>query len=148
MRTQPDPQRGFTLLEVLVVTVVLGIVSSISIISLFGALDRSKQRATIADMRAIGNAIEAYVVDNGFLPGDAGGLAALIDEMVPYSTNVLPLHDHWGHDIAYVRQSGNYSVISFGKDGIDGTDVSGAENFDYTADIVMFNGVFVAAPGQ
>ena len=51
---------GFTLLEVLVVTLVIAILASISFVSFSGALDRAKQRATMSDMRTISRALEAY----------------------------------------------------------------------------------------
>jgi general secretion pathway protein G len=146
MRFERPAEDGFSLLELLVVTVVLGIVSSISLVSLFGALDRSKQRATMADMRTIGRALEAYNVDNSGLPDDSGGLGALIDDLVPFVADTVPLQDHWGHDYGYIRDGTSYSLMSYGKDGLDGSDIDSASVFDFTRDIVMFNGIFVAAP--
>lgn len=146
MRQEPSSQSGFTLLEVLVVTVVVGVIAAIGIISLMGALDRSKQRATIADMRTISRSIEAYNVDTSHLPDDSGGLEALKDDMIPYATNVLPTLDHWGN--AYEFESdgaGNYSLVSFGKDGQDGANLVYGSNFDYNGDIVVYNGIFVAS---
>jgi general secretion pathway protein G len=140
-------ERGFTLIEVLIVTVVLSIVASIALVSLFGALDRSKQRATMADMRIISRAIEAYIVDNNVPPDDAGGLAALTTALIPYQTNVLPVADHWRNDYVYNSDvTGQYTLESFGKDGLPGGDISVASRADYTLDIVLVNGTFVAAP--
>ena len=141
------PQRGFTLIEVLIVTVVLGIVASISLVSLFGALDRSKQRATMADMRIISRAIEAYIVDNNIPPDDTGGLASLAADLIPYQTNVLPTKDHWKNDYVYNSDvGGNYTLESHGKDGIAGADVTVANRGEYGLDIVLVNGTFIAAP--
>ena len=139
--------RGFSLIEVLVVMVVLGIVATMSVTALVGALDRAKQRATMSDMRTVSRALEAYAVDNSYMPGHAGGLPQLVDDLVPYAVSVLPLADHWGHEIRYTKDpSGNYSVESYGKDGVDGLDIDEANRMDFTRDIVIFNGLFVAAP--
>jgi type II secretion system protein G len=140
-------QRGFTLIEVLVVTVVIGVIAAIAISSLFGAYHRAKQRATMADMRTISRAIETYTVDTNMLPDDSGGLAGLLEEMIPYATNVLPTLDHWGFAYSYVQDSnGNYTLESFGKDGIDGSNMTLTSKFEYERDLVLYNGVFVAAP--
>lgn len=139
---------GFSLIELLVVLVVLGILSVIVTATLFGALDRAKQRATMSDMRTVSRALESYAVDNSYLPRDSGGLVALKNELIPYATQVLPTRDHWGHDMLYDLDGGTgaYSLISYGKDGLDGVDYDGADLLDYNGDLVMFNGVFVSAP--
>ena len=141
-------QQGFTLIEVLIVTVVLGIVASIALVSLFGALDRSKQRATMAEMRIISRSIEAYIVDNNTPPDDSGGLASLTAVLIPYQTNVVPTRDHWKHPYDYSSDvtGVSYSIISFGKDGVDGVDISYATRFDFNLDIVLSDGLFLAAP--
>ncbi len=147
MHRDRKAEAGFTLLELLVVTVVIGVLAAISIISMIGALDRAKQRSTMADMRTISRAIEAYNVDTSLLPDDSGGLAALVPQMVPYSTSVLPIIDHWGKAYSYSRDnSGNYTLESFGKDGINGDDITLSTKLDFTLDLVIYNGVFVAGP--
>jgi general secretion pathway protein G len=140
-------EAGFTLIEVLVVTAILSILATLAVVSLTRALDRARQRATMGDMRTVCRALESYSVDNDRLPSDSGGLAALRTAMVPYATQVLPTVDHWGHDLVYeVAANGvDYSLISYGKDGADGADFA-SSIFDYDADIVLFSGVFIAAP--
>ena len=66
MSSRSDRQRGFTLIELLVVVAVIAIVAAISVISYFTALDKSKQRATMADMRTVSRALEAYMVDHNY----------------------------------------------------------------------------------
>jgi type II secretory pathway pseudopilin PulG len=123
------------------------VIAAIAISSLFGAFHRAKQRATMADMRTIARAIETYSVDNNTLPDDSGGLSALLDDMIPYTTNVLPVLDHWGFGYSYVQDgNGNYSLESYGKDGLDGANMSLTSKFEYERDLVLYNGVFVAAP--
>lgn len=147
MRRFAPRQAGFTLIEVMVVMIVITVLASIAISHLVGAFHRSKQRATMADMRTIARAIETYSVDNSQLPDSTGGLAALVDELIPYTTNVLPLRDHWGHEYTYVRDlEENYTIESFGQDGVNGANLNRNRKFDYESDLVLYNGVFVAAP--
>jgi len=134
------------LIELLVVTVILGIIAAISIVSLFTALDTAKQRATMADMRSIGRAIEAYHVDHGFLPADGGGLVALKPALVPYQISVLITDDHWSKPYSYTSNMTQYTIESFGKDGVDGPNINYLTRHDFNRDIVLSDGMFVAAP--
>jgi general secretion pathway protein G len=136
--------RGFTLIELLIVVAVIGIVAALSVVALANALDKAKQRATMADMRSIGRAIEAYHVDHGMLPN--GNIAALPPVLTPYQINVVPTNDHWGHEYDYSSNGVTYSLQSGGKDGVDGADITLATRFDFNRDIVISDGQFIAAP--
>lgn len=140
-------QQGLTIIEFLIATVVIGIVASIAIAVFAGAMDRAKQKSTMADMRIIARAIEAYSVDHHAVPDASNGLEALKKIIIPYSADTFPTKDHWGHDIYYVKDAANnYTLESFGKDGLNGVDYAWDGKFDFTRDIVMYNGIFVAAP--
>jgi len=139
-------QTGFTLVELMVTLVILSILAAIALVALTGALDKAKQRATMADMRTIARAVEAYQVDNGLVPDDSGGLAALTPFLIPYQINVVPLEDHWSHALVYTADAFNYTIESYGKDGVDGANISLATKMDFNRDIIISNGVFVASP--
>lgn len=139
-------ESGFSLIELLVTIVIIGIVASIALVAVFSALEKSRQKATMSDMRTISKAVETYVVDNGYLP-TAADMAELITTLRPYASNVVPLDDHWGYTYQYTKDAdGNYSVESLGKDGVDGADINLATRNDFTLDIVISNGSFTAAP--
>ncbi len=143
-----DRQSGYTLIELLIVMVVLGVLVAIALASIWNALDRAKQRATMADMRTVSKAIELYQSDHGYLPNAGSGVRGLEQVLVPYQSNVVPVRDHWGHDLAFrVDPAGRaYTIESFGKDGMDGVDITLATRLQFNADIVLSNGQFVAAP--
>lgn len=141
-------QSGYSLIELMIVVVVLAIIATIALASIWNALDRAKQRATMADMRTVSKAIELYHSDRGFLPTASGGMAGVRSVLVPYQSSTVPIQDHWGHDYAYTMDQAtrSYTIESYGKDGINGVNISLATRFQFTADIVLFNGQFVAAP--
>ena len=137
---------GFTLIELLVAVVIIGLLAAISIIAFAAALDRAKQRATMADMRTLARALEAYDVDHGQFPDDTGGIPALEPLLIPYQVNVVPTHDSWGWPYEYSAAPNSYTLESFGKDGIDGADLTVATRDDFNLDLVLADGRFVASP--
>ncbi len=141
-------QQGFTLIELLVVLVIIGIVASIGIVAVMNALDKAKQRATMADMRTLSKAIEIYSADHGFLPfAEGGGFTELQSVLTPYQSSTIPVRDAWGHLYSYARaDTGDYTIESYGKDGVAGEDITVATKDDFMRDIVISNGQFVAAP--
>jgi len=147
MSRHRSSEAGFTLIELLVVVMIIGVVAAIAVISYMDALDRAKQRSTMADMRSISRALEAYLVDNHIVPADTGGITSLATMLVPYQINTVPLNDHWGNTYAFNSNAFDlYTLQSFGKDGADGADVSFSTRNDFFLDIVISNGLFVASP--
>jgi type II secretion system protein G len=146
-RKARSDQKGFTLIELLIVVAVLGIVAAIAVVKYLDALDKAKQRATMADMRSVSRALEAYIVDNHIAPNDSGGVASLEAMLIPYQITVVPVRDHWGNTYDYSSNNfDDYTLQSFGKDGADGADISYVTRMDFNLDIVVANGVFRAAP--
>jgi general secretion pathway protein G len=152
-------REGFTLIELLIVIAIIGIVAAIAIPNLLTALQKSKLKATMGDMKSIGTAIESYITDTYMAPG--GGDFDFIFEttncLEPFYIKVLPTRDAWNGMLRY--QSGsigfnqhNYSIISYGRGGADTgidsnnngyiiTSLQGFEN-----DICFSNGIFTYAP--
>src|SRR5262249_9659282 len=126
---------------------IIGIIAAIAIVALGNALDKGKQKATMSDMRTIGKAIDLYRVDHGFLPDPSGGLPSLVSVLIPYQTSAVPIMDHWSHGYSYTADAaGNYSIESYGKDGVDGTNITYATRFNFDDDIILSNGLFVNSP--
>ena len=68
--------KGFTLIELLIVVAIIGIIAAIAIPNLLNAIDRGKQKRTMADLRSMGTAIEEYSIDNNFYP-DVSSISGL-----------------------------------------------------------------------
>ena len=67
MKTHQN-QKGFTLIELLIVVAIIGIIAAIAVPNLLNAVDKAKQKRSMADMRTIGEAVESYGTDNARYP--------------------------------------------------------------------------------
>lgn len=133
--------RGFSLVELLVAVAVIGILAAIVAPRLMDALDRSRQRRTMADMRAIATANGARFVDHGAYAGDLEVLRAQ-GYMV-----TAPESDAWGNGWIYTSDGNTYSLTSLGSDGALGPPAPSLWiNEPYEPDIELQNGVFEKAP--
>lgn len=130
-----------------------GIVAAIAIPNLLNAVDRGKQKRTMADIRSAGTAFESYAIDNNRYPGPTDGWvrAEEVRSFVePVYIRTLPELDGWGHPLLFLSDGESYVIVSPGKDGIvdrdwsDGIDFGASTSFN--ADIVMANGQFIAWP--
>ncbi len=139
--------RGFTLIELLVVVAVIGIISAIAIANLLNALDKSKQKRTMADVRTIGSAVEAYATDTANYPFSVGNWAQMKSIISPYYFKSPPDADGWGNtwDAASTASGSDYSVSSHGKDGAASARPGGA-TMDFNCDIVFSDGRFFQWP--
>jgi type II secretion system protein G len=137
--------KGFTLIELLIVVAIIGIIAAIAIPNLLNAIDRGKQKRTMADMRSIGTAIESYSIDFSHYP-QASDLATLASVLEPVYIKKLPQTDGWGNlfDVNSVFNVG-YTVESFAKAGADDGD-SGGQTTLFTDDIVFVDGQFTQWP--
>src|SRR6478672_6949093 len=97
-------RKGFTLIELLIVVAIIGIIVAIAIPNLLNAVQRAKQKRTMADIRSIGTAAEAYAIDyNRYPPAAAGypsglsvGSAITTSKyLAPIYIKQLPEKDGW-----------------------------------------------------
>ncbi|WP_024871624.1 type II secretion system major pseudopilin GspG [Tolumonas lignilytica] len=130
---QYKQQRGFTLLEIMVVIVILGILASLVVPNLMGNKDQADHQKAVSDIVALENALDMYKLDNSRYPTTDQGLNALItkpdSEPVPRNYKAggyikrLPA-DPWQNEYQLLSpgEHGNIDVFSVGPDGQAGTD--------------------------
>ncbi|MGL4927961.1 MAG: type II secretion system major pseudopilin GspG [Plesiomonas shigelloides] len=122
------PASGFTLLEVMVVIVILGILASLVVPNLLGNKEKADQQKVVSDIIALENSLDMYKLDNGIYPSTEQGLQALVKQ--PSGTpearryrdggyiKRLP-KDPWGNDYQYLSpgEKGAIDIYSLGADG-------------------------------
>ena len=126
-------QRGFTLLEVMVVIVILGIIASMVVPNLMGNKEQADRQKVVVDIQQLENGLDLYKLNNGFYPTTEQGLQALVSqptsEPVPRSfpeggfVKRLP-KDPWGgaYQLASPGEMGRIDVFSMGPDQTAGTE--------------------------
>ncbi|MDB5815465.1 MAG: putative secretion system protein GspG-like 3 [Rhodocyclales bacterium] len=127
--------RGFTLLELLVVIVIIGLLAAYVGPRYFAQLGKSERGTTKAQIEALGKALDAYRLDVGSYPTTEQGLNALMvkpnDEPKwngPYLQKAVP-NDPWNKPYIYVSpgQGGDFDLLSYAKDGQPGGDGDAAD---------------------
>jgi general secretion pathway protein G len=143
-------QKGFTLIELLIVVAIIGIIAAIAIPNLINAINRGRQKRSMADIRTIGTAVMAYATDFQYYPRAAltGGPGAYNPYLTPTFIQRIPLFDGWGNSLQVLNDATglSYTIYSFGKNGTpDGTWTNGTTT-DFGQDIVFANGQFYQWP--
>lgn len=128
-------QRGFTLLELLVVMVIIGLLAGYVGPKYFAQIGKSEVKAARAQIDALEKALDQYRLDVGHYPSSESGLAALMKRppaenrwQGPYLRKEVPA-DPWGQPYQYAQpgEHGEFDLFSLGKDGKPGGEGEAAD---------------------
>jgi general secretion pathway protein G len=133
-------RRGFTLIELMVVIVILGILAGLIVPRIMGRPEQAKQLKARMQIESISTALKLYKLDNGSYPTTEQGLQALVDEP---STGNVPKNwrkggylekgkvpkDPWGNDFVYLSPGihDDFDLIAYGADGASGGEDKNAD---------------------
>lgn len=131
-------QRGFTLIEIMVVVVILGILAAFVVPKFLDRPEEARRTKAGVDIKALEEALGLYKLDNGFYPTTDQGLQALVSKP---ATGRIPGRypeggylkkvpvDPWGNAFVYLMPGvhGDYDLISYGSDGEPGGDGKNAD---------------------
>jgi general secretion pathway protein G len=146
MQSNHQKQAGFTLLEIMVVIVILGILASMVLPNLLGNKEKAERQKVVSDITTLESAMDMYKLDNSRYPTTDQGLEALVSkpDVDPQPRNYredgyikrLP-SDPWGNTYLLLSpgENGKYDLFSPGLDGEEGTedDIGNWNMFDKPA---------------
>src|SRR2546426_1981701 len=147
MRREQERMSGFTLIELLIVVAIIGIIAAIAIPNLLNAIDRGKQKRTMADIRSLGTATESYAVDNNFYP-KVSTYATVQPFLQPIYIKTAPSSDGWNKVWEYQGDTTNgvdYTLISRAKDGVASA-VTGGPTSEFKFRILFLHWQFFPWP--
>ncbi len=125
-------KKAFSLMELMVVIIILGLLASFVLPSLTGKSEDAKKKITCVQMKSITQALKMYKIDNSSYPpteeNGKSGLQILVDEKY-FEDNKLP-KDSWGSNYIYTFDEDLYEIISLGGNKKEG----GNDDLYYTKD--------------
>jgi general secretion pathway protein G len=126
---EDEKQRGFTLVEMLVVITIIGLIMGLIGPRVLNYLSESKVKAAKIQLQSFGSALDLFYLDAGRYPSTAEGLAALVRQTPgvaswngPYLRGGNVPNDPWSHSYVYRSpgEHGPYDITSYGADGQEG----------------------------
>ncbi|MGD2007866.1 MAG: type II secretion system major pseudopilin GspG [Cellvibrionales bacterium] len=138
-------QRGFSLIEILVVLVIMGLLISVVAPTVLNSADDARIQKVQADFKAVETALKIYRLDNFVYPSTEQGLVALVEPstLEPEPRNFkqggylqeVPM-DPWGREYLYLSpgENGEVDIFSYGADGLPGGEGQNADLGNWSAE--------------
>lgn len=123
-------RRAFTLIEMMVVIIILGLLAAFVIPNITGKSEEAKQKLVCVQMKSLSEGLKMFKIDNGAYPSAEEGLSALVtnpsaEKYPSYSPSgylegkTLP-KDPWNHPFLYINDGTAFDLVSLGADGKEG----------------------------
>lgn len=168
--TSPRSERGFTLIELMIVIAIIGIVAAILVPNLIDAMQKAKQKRSMGDIKIVGTSLMSWLTDQSGAAAAAGNATAVdladitpqdwqkvTEVLVPQYLQEIPREDAWRTSYDYRVDLEDphgelvFSVRSLGRDATaSGTEytVGAFDPTDYDQDIVWVDGGFIRWPNR
>jgi general secretion pathway protein G len=139
--------RGFSLIELLIVVAIIGLVAAISVPNLLNAIQRGRQARTVGDVRTISNALGMYLQDFMRYPVASSWVSfgSIRSDLLLYKGNLNEL-DGWKKQYMYTSDGDDYTLVSYGMNGVADLPWTGGRTDSFEADIVVQGGALIQWP--
>ena len=148
MNTQRYPtSRGFSLVELLIVCAVIGLLASIAIPNLVNAIQRGRQSRSVGDLRGLATAVAVYQQDYAKFPlaDDWVSIEEIQPSIRAYMGSMVNM-DGWRRTFMYISDGDNYTLVSYGMNGVADEPWAQGPIHYFDDDIVIQGGAFMQWP--
>ncbi len=112
-------KKAFSLMELMVVIIILGLLAAFVLPNLTGKSDEAKDKIVCIQMKSVAQTIKMYKLDTSSYPQTEEGLNILVEKKY-FDDNKLP-KDAWSNEFVYILNDESFDLISFGGDKKEGT---------------------------
>lgn len=139
--------RGFSLIELLIVVAIIGLVAAIAVPNLLNSVQRGRQARTVGDVRTISNALAMYQADFMSYPFAPSWVSfgSIRSRLLIYKGNLNQL-DGWNKAYMYLSDGDEYTLVSYGMNGVADLPWTRGRTNSFEADIVVQDGALIQWP--
>lgn len=113
-------KKAFSLMELMVVIIILGLLAMFVLPNLVGKSDEAKDKLVCIQMKSVGQTIKMFKLDTSSYPTTEEGLAILIEKK--YFEDGKTPKDSWGNEFIYLQTEDSFDLVSYGADKKENTD--------------------------